>query len=160
MDLAISLDPQRKDEFEFRPLFTDELRFMVAPMHPWARAGRVERAEIPKQPCVLYSKVSYTFEEIDRYFGSEDIVLNLAVEMASMEAIKELVKRGLGVSVLAPWVAQKELEAGALVSLPLGKRTLKRTWGVLHRRGRRLSLAEETFINLCREATQAHGIAN
>ena len=63
----------------------------------------------------------------------------------------------LGISILAPWVARSELKAGSLVSLPLGKRRLKRTWGILHRRGHRLGLAEETFLNLCREATQSLG---
>jgi len=71
-----------------------------------------------------------------------------------MEAIKELVKLGLGVSILAPWIAQKELEDKSLVSLPLGRRKLKRTWGIMHWKGRRLSLAEETFISLCRTVTE------
>jgi hypothetical protein len=35
------------------------------------------------------------------------------------------------------------------VALPLGRRKLRRRWGVLHWKGRRLSLAEETFIGLC-----------
>jgi DNA-binding transcriptional LysR family regulator len=66
-----------------------------------------------------------------------------------MEAIKELVKLGLGVSILAPWVARKELDEGSLCELPLGRRKLQRRWGILHRRGRKLNLAEETFIGLC-----------
>jgi hypothetical protein len=33
--------------------------------------------------------------------------------------------------------------------LPLGRRKLKRRWGILHWQGRRLSLAEETFAGLC-----------
>jgi DNA-binding transcriptional LysR family regulator len=71
-----------------------------------------------------------------------------------MDAIKELVKVGLGVGVLAPWVARAELESGALVSLPLGKRKLRRRWGVGHLRGRRLSLGEETFVGLCQTVTE------
>ena len=69
-----------------------------------------------------------------------------------MEATKELVKLGLGVSILAPWIAQKEIEEGSLVALPLGRKKLQRRWGILHWRGRRLSLAEETFIGLCESA--------
>ncbi len=70
-----------------------------------------------------------------------------------MEAIKELVKIGLGVGVLAPWVARTELAAGALVSLPLGKRKLRRRWGVGYLRGRRLTLGEETVVGLCQSVT-------
>ena len=39
-----------------------------------------------------------------------------------------------------------------LVALPLGRRKARREWGVLHWRARRLTLAEETFIGLCRSA--------
>src|SRR5207302_5710686 len=79
---------------------------------------------------------------------------NTVIEFGSMEAIKELVKLGLGVSILAPWITQKELQERSLVSLSLGRRKLKRTWGILHWRGRRLSLAEETFVSLCRTVTE------
>ena len=68
-----------------------------------------------------------------------------------MDAIKELVKIGIGAGVLAPWVAKPELEKGALIALPLGRRKLERRWGVSYLRGRRLPLAEETFVGLCDE---------
>lgn len=74
-----------------------------------------------------------------------------------MEAIKELVKLGLGISILAPWTARKELHEGSLVALPLGRRKLSRRLGVLHYRGRRLNLAEETFIGLCESVTERLG---
>jgi DNA-binding transcriptional LysR family regulator len=68
------------------------------------------------------------------------------------------VKLGLGVSILAPWIAKKEIEEGSLVALPLGRKKLRRRWGVLHWRGRRLTLAEETFIGLCKSACEPLGI--
>jgi len=76
-----------------------------------------------------------------------------------MEAIKELVKLGLGVSILAGWVARKELADGSLCALPLGKRKLKRRWGFLLRKGQRLTLARETFIGLCRSVVENFALA-
>jgi DNA-binding transcriptional LysR family regulator len=58
------------------------------------------------------------------------------------------------VSILAPWIAREELEQRSLVALPLGRRKLKRNWGIVHWKGRRLTLAEETFVGLCRSVTQ------
>jgi DNA-binding transcriptional LysR family regulator len=153
IDLAITLEPRNEDQFEFHPLFTDELTFIVGAMHPWARDGHVVRSDIPKQSYVLYNKKSYTFRMVRDYFNQEDMVLNTVIELGSMEAIKELVKLGLGVSILSPWIAQKELLEKSLVALPLGRRKMKRNWGVIHWRGRRLSLAEETFLGLCKAAT-------
>jgi len=149
IDLAVNLEPRREEPLEFRPLFADELVFITSPLHPWAQAGKVVRDEIPRQHYILYGKGSYTFQMIERYFREEQIVLHSLLDLGNMEAIKELVKLGLGVSILAPWTARKELGEKSLVALPLGRRKLKRRWGVLHWRDRRLSLAEETFVGLC-----------
>lgn len=149
IDLAVNLEPRREESLEFRPLFTDELVFVVSPRHPWAEAGKVTGSEIPRQHYILYGKGSYTFRMIEEYFRRDQVVLHSQLDLGNMEAIKELVKLGLGISILAPWTARKELREKSLVALPLGRRKLKRRWGVLHWRGRRLSLAEETFVGLC-----------
>ena len=96
IDLALSLEAEGEPQLEFHPLFTDELHFIIAALHPWARAQRVERAEIPRQNYILYSKRSVTFRLIEDYFRREQMVLNTVIEVGSMEATKELVKLGLG----------------------------------------------------------------
>jgi len=152
VDLSICLEPPEDTVFEFQPLFADELVFVVAPDHPWAQAGRVEREAIPKQQYVLYNKGTYTFRLIEQYFAQDDISLSTVIELRSMEAIKELVKLGLGASILAPWTVQKELAEGALISFPLGRRKLVRRWGILHWRNPNLPLAQTRFISLCARA--------
>jgi len=153
IDLALTLEAQREPQLEFHPLFADELQFIVGAMHPWAQAGRVERADIPRQNYILYNKHSVTFRLIEVYFHQEEMALNTVIELGSMEATKELVKLGVGVSIVAPWIARKEIEEGSVVALPLGRRKLQRRWGVLHWHNKRLDLAEETFIGLCQSAT-------
>jgi DNA-binding transcriptional LysR family regulator len=152
IDLALSLEPEAEPQLEFHPLFSDELHFIVSALHPWAQESRVGRDEIPRQNYILYSKRSITFRLIEDYFRREQMTLNTVFEVGSMDATKELAKLGLGISILAPWIARKEIEEGSLVPLPLGKRKLQRRWGILHWRGRRLNLAEETFIGLCKSA--------
>lgn len=152
IDLALSLEVEGEPQLEFHPLFSDELHFIVSALHPWARSGKVDRDEIPRQSYILYSKRSVTFRLIEQYFRREEMVLNTVLEVGSMEATKELVKLGLGVSILAPWICEKEIEDGSLIALPLGRKKLSRRWGIIHWRGKRLNLAEETFIGLCESA--------
>jgi DNA-binding transcriptional LysR family regulator len=151
-DLALCLDPGKDPQLDSHHLFTDELQFVVSATHPWARTGRVDRSEIPRMSYILYRKASVTFRLVQEYFRQEEMVLNSVIELGSMEATKAMVKLGLGISILAPWIARKEIEDGSLVTLPLGRRKLQRHWGILHWRGKRLSLAEETFVGLCRSA--------
>jgi DNA-binding transcriptional LysR family regulator len=160
IDLAIVLEPppQALLEFAFVPLFQDELRFVVAPLHPWAKLGHAPLESVAAETLVLYNKSSQTFRLVSECFREEKIVLNNVIELGSMEAIKELVKIGIGAGVLASWVARSELEAGSLVLLPLGPRRLCRRWGVAHLKGRRLALAEETFVGLCESVSEVLGL--
>src|SRR5262249_582232 len=132
IDLALGLEPEKENQFEFHSLFTDELMFLMSPLHPWAAAGAVVRDEVPRQNYILYNKASYTFRMVEKYFQEDGVVLNTVIELGSMEAIKELVKLGLGVSIFAPWTAREELAARSLVTLPLGRRKLRRNWGIFH----------------------------
>jgi LysR family transcriptional regulator, low CO2-responsive transcriptional regulator len=156
--LVLELPAQSMAEFTFVPLFQDELRFIVAPLHAWAQAGRAPRESIEAETLVLYNKSSQTFRLVNEYFREEKIMLSNVIELGSMEAIKELVKIGIGAGILAPWIARHELESGSLVSLPLGPRKLKRRWGVAHLKGRRLALAEETFVGLCVSVSEVLGL--
>jgi len=153
IDLAIMLEPESSADMTFTPLFSDEMRFVVAPLHPWARQGAVPREAVGEETLVLYNKNSFTFRLVTDYFREEKIILTNFIELGSMEAIKELVKIGIGPGVLAPWIAREEIESGALVTLPLGARRLRRLWGIVHLKGRRLALAEETFVGLCQSVS-------
>jgi len=152
VDCAVCLETEREERFEFRPLFEDELFFAAAAEHPWAKAGKVDRSEISGQRFVLCNRGTQTFELIERYFREEQLPLSAVIELGSVEAIKELVKLGVGVGVLAPWVASAETRDKSLSLLPLGRRKLKRKWGVLHWRNPNRPLAQTQFIELCARA--------
>lgn len=157
VDLALALAPHRETSLDFQPMFMDELMFIVGPQHPWVEAGGVARPEITMQNFILYSRASQTFRAVESYFQDEGILLNATMELGSIETIKELVKLGLGISVLATWIARPELKEGSLMAMPLGRRKLRREWGILRHREHELTAVEKEFVNLCGEATQALG---
>jgi DNA-binding transcriptional LysR family regulator len=157
IDLGIMIRPEQRERggrLEYHPLFEDVLGFLVAPLHPWARSGKVDRREIGEQRMVLYGRRSATYRAVERWFLKMKTPLRDPIELGSMEAIKELVKLGLGISVMAAWVSQPELEDGSLVWLPLPGGKVSRQWCVATQAGRTLSLAEQTFIGLCRSAAE------
>ena len=107
IDLAIMLEPETTSEFEFVPLFEDELAFRrLADASPGrARVGS-PRESLQAETLILYNKSSYTFRLVSEYFREERFTFGHSIELGSMDAIKELVKIGVGVGVLAPWIAR------------------------------------------------------
>jgi len=102
------------------------------------------------QPLILYQRRSLTSGAVDDYFRQLKISPSAVMEIGSISAIKEMVKLGLGVSVLSPWAAERELVRGHLKMRPLGARPLRRRWVMAHLTTHKPGLAEETFCRLCR----------
>lgn len=152
IDLALTLPPAASDDIDSQTVFEDQLLFAVAPSHPWSNRKIAPAGEVDEQTFVTYSKRSLTFEIIRRHFRNEGRNLAKVIELGSMEAIKELVKIGIGVGIIAPWVAQKEIAEQSIHLLAPSRKPLKRAWGVCYVKGRQLSLMEETFIGLCESA--------
>jgi len=153
IDLALGVEPANTTHLASRLLFKDELLFAFPPSHPWASAKSVPRHEISSQPLILYHQTSVTADLVDDYFRTLDVSPQIIMEIASIEAIKQLVCLGLGVGIIAPWTAQQELKKGLLEMRPLGSRPLSRPWGIVHLASRRLNLVEETFCRLCEKHT-------
>ena len=75
--------------------------------------------------------------------------LRTTLNLGAMEAIKEMARIGIGVGIVSPWVAKKELDRGQLVQVPIRKEPLMREWGVLCHESKKLSLVEDTFVGIC-----------
>jgi DNA-binding transcriptional LysR family regulator len=155
VDLALGVAPESHTGLEQRPIFRDELMFAFAPSHLWATGRPISRDELRQQPIILTQRSSQTAQLVAQFFHGLNLVPSTIMEIASVEAIKELVKLNLGVSILAPWTAEKELLRNALKMRPLATKPLTRHWVVLSLAGRQLSVEEENFCRLCRTHTTA-----
>lgn len=151
LDVAICLKPRVVSRLDCHPLFEDEMVFLVSPLHPW-RESRPKVRDLAAETYIVSSRNSYTFALVSDYFlklGAQPLSF---IELGSTEAIKELVKLGLGVAVVAPWVVSAGIRNKEVVALPLVKGRVRRQWVVAHLKNRPNSLAEQTFIGLCRNA--------
>jgi LysR family transcriptional regulator, low CO2-responsive transcriptional regulator len=154
IDLGLMIRPDERVKLTYHDLFQDELGFVLSPLHPWSKSGKVKREELGDQHMVLYSRNSATFRLVQRYFSKMKAPLRDWIELGSMEAIKELVKLGLGVSVMAPWIVRSEVAQKSLDWLAAPGGGLRRRWCIATAAGRKLSLPEEMFVELCRAAAR------
>lgn len=153
IDLAVMVEPEKRPDLVFEPLFEDELRFVMLPSHAWAAAEQISEAEIRKATLILANKATRTYQLVMAYFRSARVAVERCIELGSIESIKELVKNGLGVGIVAEWPIREELTRGELVSRPLGRRALSRQWYAVYLRERAPSPVEVNLIRYLREAT-------
>ena len=127
LDLAVVSTPVRDRRFTVQPLFADELVAVMAPTHPLAGRPWLRAADFADENLILYTtpEESTAFQKLLVPAG---VVPRRVSEIQLTEAIVEMVKAGLGISVLARWSVAPELAAGTLRAVRLGRSGLLRKW--------------------------------
>ncbi len=101
-------------------LFNEPLVLVVAPSHPLAQRKSIEPRELSGHAFVCGLKDSHYFRMIDmvlRRIGVPEY--EVAMELQDFAAVKEVARLGAGIACEMQGCVQAELDAGALVALPL-----------------------------------------
>jgi DNA-binding transcriptional LysR family regulator len=133
---------------EFRHFATDRMVLVVPPNHAWRKRKHVSFKQLCKQPLILReagSGLRYCFEKELARLGKSLGDLQIALELGSNEAIKEAVRRSLGLAVLSSYAVEKELRAGQLVALKVTDFHCDREMFIAWDRRRVLSPPARTF---------------
>src|SRR4249919_3432545 len=127
LDLAIMSSPVRDRRLVSRPVFDDELVVVAARDHRFAKQTHVRLSDLRDETLYVYppKEESRVLQEVLVPSGH---VPARVEEVMLTESIAELVKAGLGVSVLARWAVQPLVDAGSIVIRPLTARGLRRQW--------------------------------
>jgi len=151
-DLALVIDEKLPAGLKSHSLFRDRLQLFFSPLHPWSERSLITSADLKKEHFLLYQRNSVTFQRAEDFLLRSGVGLTSYVEIPSFEIMKQLARLGLGVALMAPWVATKELEEGSLAMRPTPRFKVIRDWTVIHQGNRELRKPEQTFIGLCRMA--------
>lgn len=136
-------------------MFKDRLAFVVSPFHPWALDHMKVIETIADHQFIIYAKATETHRLIEEWMEQKGARGKKPLVLGDMQAIKEMAKLGIGVGIVAPWVAAREIEDGSLKIVETEEPGIEREWGVFHSPKRMPSLVEEAFIGLCEMAFAA-----
>ena len=131
LDVAIVNRVPRDRRLTVHPLFRDEHAAVVHPSHPWGSRAHVTAHELATERLILYSMSrdeSFIVREIMRPAGIEPAHVSF-VQLT--EAILEMVKARLGVSVLPTWSIEPALKAGAVRAVRITPRGVYREWSAV-----------------------------
>jgi len=154
IDLAIGIGGRGPSWVRFNPLFEDEMVYVVSPSHPWASLSEIPLTEVEKESFLVYGRSSETYRLLKNSFEKAGARIRPSLSLGDMGAIKEMAKVGIGVAIIARWIAQKEIDAGELVAVPLGSVKLTRDWGAFCHESRQLNMVEEDFLRLFRKSAE------
>ena len=150
LDLGIFVLPPSTNGLHVERLCRDELVVIVAPTHPWAqRRRRVQWSDLATQVLITYNRASETFHRIQRELHDRGVTLQETMEVQHGAAVMEMVKVGLGVSLVPHWVVREDIRLGSLIALSLGRSGIKRQWVLAYVKDALLPPYSQDFIQLC-----------
>jgi DNA-binding transcriptional LysR family regulator len=150
VDFGITQLPVQERRLQVVQIYSDEIRLMVPPAHPLAKAAVVGPEQVASYPLLL-PKSGRTRSRVDEYLAGVEDDLNISMELESSEMIKQFIMAGLGVGFMGISNAQTELRRKALCSIPLAPLPMVRNLGLIYRKDKPLSRAALGFIDVVAE---------
>lgn len=152
-DFAVGPMLDTPPDITFHPLVTYEPMLITRRDHPLAAQKRVTLKDIAKHPLILPPKEQSTYRVVEMVFADHSLEYDVKLEVGGYDVIKKYVELGLGISIV---MSHCLTGADHLHSVPLGRWFPKRTYGLVLKKGRKLSPAAEQFVEMIRsDATAA-----
>lgn len=133
------------------PVLNDELVLIVAPKHSLAFKRVVSIKDLASETFIAHNAPSPYRQKVIEAFDEYKTRLNIAIELPSLEAIKRLVERGVGVALVPRLTANSEIAAGRLKAVRVREMKLERKLNIVYRRNSELSHAAEAFLEVAKE---------
>ena len=114
-------------------LWRYELVFVVPPDDPAAKQVTVSAAELAARPFIMYQRSVVIETAIRQFCVAVGFEPKLVMQNDQADSIKELVKLGLGISLLPLWSVSEDVRRGTLSTLRLANRQLFSTTGLIYR---------------------------
>jgi len=136
-------------EFVTVPLFEDQILPMVHSSHRYAIAGKAALVDLAREPLIQLGGQKSWKNYVFSMFAQAGVTPRVHLEVDSIEAVKRLVERGLGFTIIPRVAAEAEVRARILVPLeltdipPLYRRIL-----LIYRQDQYLATSVRLFIDM------------
>lgn len=135
IDLAVVEGKIQDNSINSLLLDTDSLMLVVSNINPLAKKSMVTLNELKKQPLILRRPSSGTRNLFVAHLESKNMSLddfNVILEVDNIATIKDLIRRDIGVSILARSACLDELKKGKITVLPIENLSMIREINILY----------------------------
>lgn len=148
VDLGLVSYPRSSRTIKATPWREEPMVVVCSPRHKLAALREVSLSDLHGCDLVGFDSNLEIRQEIDRALSASGAEVRVAMEFDNTETIKRAVEIDAGLSILPRPTVDREVDAGALVALPLAEAKLSRPIGIIQRRGKELGNTATRFMQL------------
>lgn len=143
---------------ELQQVLNDEFVLVIPPDHKWAKKKIVSLKDVISEPLILRERGAGSRLSLIKKLESQGLdqkSLNIVAELGSVEAIKQGIKAGIGISIMSSLICRDETSQKKLISIPFDGDGFSRPIHLAKRRHHVLSpVGEEFHRHLLKEMEQ------
>jgi LysR family transcriptional regulator for metE and metH len=128
LDIAIVHKQTLDKQLTYYPLFQDELLVVTHPDHPFASRPFLRAQDFSDESLIIYSNMKEDSIIFQQILTPAAVSPKNVIRVMLTEAIVEMVKAGIGISVLAKWAVAPYIMSGAVCGIRLTKKGFFRQW--------------------------------
>ena len=151
VDLVIAGRPPEVDGLVAEPFLANPIVPVASSEHALVRHGQVPLSRLAEEVFLLREVGSGTRAAVEELFEVVGVPLKVGMVLGHIEAIKQAVAAGLGVSVLSELAVKREVRYGTLAILDVEQFPIQRRWYISHLSERPLNTNAAEFIRFLRE---------
>jgi LysR family transcriptional regulator, regulator for metE and metH len=155
LDVAIGVRREAYAGFVYHELFEDELVVVMPPDHPLASEPFATAQHFADEHLLLFTEDPFDTTVMRAVLAPAGVMPREISYVPATDALLELVRTGLGISVFAKWAVARYLRDGELVGIPLTKGGRRRQWSAAVRRTIANRSAIGALVSLLREHAPA-----
>jgi DNA-binding transcriptional LysR family regulator len=143
-----TLTDEKRAGVEETEIFREKLIPIAPPGHPAASRRGVGVETFARYPFISFHRESLTRLMIESALLEMGVTLEVAMEIDSQEAIKNLVASGLGLSILPHETVRGEIDRGALARSKVKGLKIERSIGLIMPEKRHVTSAARAFLDV------------
>jgi len=146
VDMVIAGRPPVIDGLIADPFLENLLMVVAAPGHPLSKHTSIPLARLSDETFLLREIGSGTRAAVEDLFEVSGLPMKVGMTLGHIEAIKQAVAAGLGVSVFSEVAIRREVQSGRLVVLDVEQFPIQRRWYIARLAQRPLLSSAATFL--------------
>ncbi len=150
-DVGLVAFPAKRTGLVIEDFWRDKLVLICHPDHPLAERKRVRLRDLAGEKFISFEPDLPTRKVIDRLLREQGVKIEQAMEFDNIETVKRAVEIENGISLVPQTSVADESRNGSLVAVEVESFDMWRPLGVMYRRHRAITPAQQQFVALLKE---------
>jgi DNA-binding transcriptional LysR family regulator len=148
LDLGLVSHEVHEPRLTAREFMTDELMAIAPRNHRWASKSRIRPQDLFGETFLLAARGAGTRAVVEERLQEKGILLKKVVDFGNTEGVKRAVEAGLGVSIQAKSVVEREVSGRFLTGIALAEMDTSLAYFYVCLKDKHLSNAAKAFLAL------------